>query len=1438
MNSDADANQAHLQRFQELLRELFQFDCADLDFGIYRIMNHKRDAIERFISEELPARILGELNSGHIARQSQAAEELQEARANLEAALGKDALYADGKLDDRYSTTPFGLRYLEAQAAAEPRRNRDVVETDIYNHLYTFFRRYYQDGDFISRRRYSRNHRYAIPYNGEEVYLHWANSDQYYVKTAEHFHNYDWTAPNGVSVRFRLEAANVEQNNVRGDKRFFVPLEEKMAWDAAARAVTVSFEYRPLTVEERNRHGTRNQQAKIIADADSVIPQLMYDAPDALAALTGEYRRSGNDEPVSHLEHHLRQYTRRNDSDFFIHKDLRGFLSRELDFYLKNEVLNLDNLEAAGEQAPDGWFQQMRLIKSVGSEIIDFLAQIENFQKLLWEKRKFVVDTQYCITLGNVSPDFYAEIIDNNAQWKEWNQLLGIVNADRSASFLKDRPTLPLDTRHFSAEFTDRLLATVTDLDGMTDGVLIHSENWQALNSIQDKYAGSLDCVYTDPPYNTTENTFLYKNNYRHSSWIAMISDRIQLGCRFLTSGGVFQIAINDTETQYLRAILDSHFGQDNRVATIVAEVNPAGQNLRPNTPALSHDYCHVYSTDISRMTMLMRELSPSEKQGYPERDISGPYLWDNLRRRGGNSRPADRPGQVFPLFVKGDTVRIPDMSWDESDKEWLVQEAPQDGETAILPIDPKGEARIWRMNPDGARRDIEEGNISVITKAGRREIVKKSYMPAGRKPKTVWYDSKYSATTYGTKLLNDILGAQKFSYPKSVYLLMDCLQYWMHGKATVADYFAGSGTTGHAVINLNREDGGQRKFILVEMGEYFDTVLLPRIKRVTFSPQWKDGRPKRDATPEEAERSPRIVKYMRLESYEDALDSIAFDDETGHLDLEKRIDSYLLKYMLRWETKQSETLLNAAKLTRPFDYRLRGHAQGVTRERNADLAETFNYLLGLNVRTRRVYDDDGRRYLVYRGETRESPGKSVAVIWRETEGWSQEDFARDREFVKEKKLDGVDGHGIRKRRLRYSRRQGDRAAVQGEDVRRGIRLMPRRSRANQGPNNARSYARLELRLTLLSWLHALLGYADTKGLLDDIRPAREGFDGDGRSYICQRLSSRDGLKIPPADLKRYDDNIREHLAGMNAGRTLPITLRYFQYLAALYTEMFLDRYDQSPAALLASLNRHVGALNSNLRAGEPAERYEESDLNKLAFWMATGSGKTLLLHLNYRQFLHYNREPLDNILLITPNDGLTQQHLDELEASGIPARRLDLNESTLFGQEARHDQSDRNNQVGDGKAGRGRDRAGGGLRGLQPDLRRRGAQGFRWGGVARGARRAGSNWVHFRVQRNVRAGAHGRQKRRPHDRVRQGYRVRLLLPLLLRRRLRQGLSQILNLQQGDDGWAHGHPAASKPVVVLRAAVGLFQPVSGTSSLQLGETAVGVRGQQRQCRPH
>jgi len=244
------------------------------------------------------------------------------------------------------------------------------------------------------------------------------------------------------------------------------------------------------------------------------------------------------------------------------------------------------------------------------------------------------------------------------------------------------------------------------------------------------------------------------------------------------------------------------------------------------------------------------------------------------------------------------------------------------------------------------------------------------------------------------------------FSYPKSVHTVTDAI-----GAATInletiiLDFFAGSGTTGHAVINLNREDGGQRKFILVEMGDHFDTVLLPRLKKVAFSPEWKKGKTKRPATGEEAQRGPRMIKYFHLEGYEDALNNSGFGRED---ELLFGIEDYMLSYMLQWGTKRSATLLNVAALVRPFDYKLRlnGNGQGV--EMPVDLPETFNYLLGLAVRTRRVYYDGKRRYLVYAGSTRE--GRSAVVIWRNTADWTLEDRARDRDFVASNNLaEGAD---------------------------------------------------------------------------------------------------------------------------------------------------------------------------------------------------------------------------------------------------------------------------------------------------------------------------------------------------------------------------------------------------------------------------------------------
>ena len=198
----------------------------------------------------------------------------------------------------------------------------------------------------------------------------------------------------------------------------------------------------------------------------------------------------------------------------------------------------------------------------------------------------------------------------------------------------------------------------------------------------------------------------------------------------------------------------------------------------------------------------------------------------------------------------------------------------------------------------------------------------------------------------------------------------------------------------------------------------------------------------------------------------------------------------------------------------------------------------------------------------------------------------------------------------------------------------------------------------------LLAWLHRQLGYQDTRELLADLGQVDEGFDADGRSHALARLASRSSQfsGIGTADLEGYDENIRTALSAMNAGRAEPITLRYFQYLAALYAEMYLDHRSNRAAAFLESLNSLVRERNLGRGPSEPVfHEFAATDLDKLALWMATGSGKTLLLHLNYRQFLHYNRRPLDNIILITPNEGLSEQHLAEMAASNIPCRRFEL---------------------------------------------------------------------------------------------------------------------------------------------------------------------------------
>ena len=434
----------------------------------------------------------------------------------------------------------------------------------------------------------------------------------------------------------------------------------------------------------------------------------------------------------------------------------------------------------------------------------------------------------------------------------------------------------------------------------------------------------------------------------------------------------------------------------------VVVNHHPAGSGLEGTNVSRTHEYAIFLTPAGVKVLGGEKKTAGVEEIGFVRTGTAD----SNLR--------VGRPNSFYAVLVNPDTSEVVGAESPPIGANY-PRDKTAEGFVRIYPVSDDGTERVWRRSYKTIMSCIQRGEI--VCK-NSRSLYLATDQTGNRRPLfSNWTEKKYNAGAHGSNLIKAMFGdSSVFSYPKSIYTVRDCVDYCIPDldDAIVLDYFAGSGTTGHAVINLNREDenlGGaddaRRRFILVEQGEYFDSVLLPRIKKAVYAPEWAGGQPKRRATAAEAERSPRIVKYLRLESYEDALDSVDFDDRAGELALAQLGEEYLLKYLLNWETKDSPTKLKTADLATPFRYRLRGRERGKLVNRRVDLAETFNWLLGLRVKSRQVYQRDGRPYLVYRGETRAEPGKSVAVIWRETAGWTESDYAADREFIAEQQLAG-----------------------------------------------------------------------------------------------------------------------------------------------------------------------------------------------------------------------------------------------------------------------------------------------------------------------------------------------------------------------------------------------------------------------------------------------
>ncbi|MCX7956267.1 MAG: site-specific DNA-methyltransferase, partial [Patescibacteria group bacterium] len=404
------------EKFKQLLKEIFQFDTSDLDFGIYRILNYKHQQIEKFIDQELKERVEKAFEKYKQIKLEQIEEKLIKVKEKIENTLGKNALTETGEIKDEFKKTPIGEEFIFLKSQKQEIEEINKIQNQVFNDLYTFFSRYYEEGDFVPQYRYSiKNHKYAIPYNGEEVKLYWANADQYYIKTGLLFRDYAFKAGD-YRVIFQIVEAEEELGSNKATKeRFFILDEENpLEVNNKEKLVIIRFQYRELTQKEVKNYDVEvgsntSKQEKINQKIHHEILSKINKNITLKEFLT---KKQKNEKEL--LLNQLNRFSAKNTKDYFIHKNLKKFLQEQLDYFIKAEVIDIDTLEK--EKFLDKHITRLKVVREIGEVIIDFLAQIEDFQKRLWEKKKFVLKTEYVITLDKIfeytgDENFMKEII-------------------------------------------------------------------------------------------------------------------------------------------------------------------------------------------------------------------------------------------------------------------------------------------------------------------------------------------------------------------------------------------------------------------------------------------------------------------------------------------------------------------------------------------------------------------------------------------------------------------------------------------------------------------------------------------------------------------------------------------------------------------------------------------------------------------------------------------------------------------------------------------------------------------------------------------------------------------------------------------------------------------------------------------------------------------
>ncbi len=568
------------------------------------------------------------------------------------------------------------------------------------------------------------------------------------------------------------------------------------------------------------------------------------------------------------------KFKKQGSMDYFIHKNALGFLKEQLDLYL------FEYLFKEMTAFDDKRLNEINIIKEVALQVILLVSEFENELCKIWNKPRFVLNSHFIVSLDQLKAKNYdLNKITNHKNYpkqvKEW-QDLNLKTTDN----LLENEFLPLDTIYFK-DLEEEIKSLFSEDE--INGTLIKSENYQALNSLKNRYKETIDCIYIDPPYNTQNNEFIYADNFKRSSWLAMMSNRLELAHSLLNDKGVMFVSIDDNEQAYLKTLMDEVFngGGDNFVANVVWQRSYSPINLKKHF-SNNHDYILTYAKNIEKLHDFTLERTSEMNARYKNLDNDERGVWKSSDLSVG---PAVERN-IYPIF-----------------NPYTKQE--------IYP--PHGYS--WRFSQEKLQELIADNRIFFPTRGSGVPRYKRflNEVKQGVTPMSLWTYQEVGHTQDAMREIKELFEGQAlFDTPKPEALLKRIIEISTKENDLVLDFFAGSGTTCAVAHKL------KRKYIGIEMGEHFDSVILPRLKKVIGG--FKSGVAKEF-------NGGGVMKVYALESYEEILRKIKYEDNDKPL-------AYDEQYSDLVECKNESYTLNLNALEK----------MGV------DIKETLENLWGLKV--------------------------------------------------------------------------------------------------------------------------------------------------------------------------------------------------------------------------------------------------------------------------------------------------------------------------------------------------------------------------------------------------------------------------------------------------------------------------------------------------------